>query len=162
MTEQASPGAELSPEGLSDLMEFAEQLDLSDPGGAVERLERRFPFSGERIERLGMALRRAKEAGEICQHGSEDLRYSRLFKAAETSFAMSADAVWMRVAGPHHTHPNGEIDLCFTTDGAPSFDGRAPGWTVYPPGSAHRPTVTGGAMMILYLLPGGEIVFTRA
>ena len=162
MTQKASPGAELSPEGLSDLMEFARDLDLTNPKVAVEQLEHRFPFSSERIERLGMALRRAKEAGEICHHGTEDLSYSRLFKASEASFDMSADAVWMRVAGPHHTHPNGEIDLCFTADGEPCFDGRPPGWTVYPPGSAHRPTVTCGSMMILYLLPGGEIVFTRA
>ena len=162
MNEQSSSGSELSPQGLRDLVEFAQGLDLSDPEAACASLEGRFPFSGERITGLGAALCDAKEAGEICQHGTDDLRYSRLFKASEDSRDMSADAVWMRVAGPHHTHPQGEIDLCFVTDGAPLFDGRPPGWTVYPPGSSHRPTVSGGAMMILYLLPGGEIAFTRA
>ncbi len=162
MKEHPTSGAELSPQGLSDLVEFAQGLDLSDPEAACASLERRFPFSSERISGLGAAMCSAKEAGEICQNGTDDLRYSRLFRASEESFDMSADAVWMRVPGPHHAHPRGEVDLCFATDGEPLFDGRPPGWTVYPPGSSHRPTVSGGAMMILYLLPGGEIAFTRA
>ena len=41
------------------------------------------------------------------------------------------------------------------------FDGAPAGWKVYPPGSAHRPTVTGGRALILYLLPEGRIEFTK-
>ncbi len=41
------------------------------------------------------------------------------------------------------------------------FDGRGAGWCVYEPGSAHHPTVTGGAALVLYLLPDGEIDFTK-
>jgi hypothetical protein len=107
MNEQSSSDSELSPQGLRDLVEFAQGLDLSDPEAACASLEGRFPFSGERITGLGAALCDAKEAGEICQHGTDDLRYSRLFKASEDSRDMSADAVWMRVAGPHHTPPAG-------------------------------------------------------
>ena len=151
----------LGPEGLSDLLEFAQGLDLSDPEAAVTLLEEHFPFEGARIQELGAALCQARDREEICQHGTDEMRYSRLFKASHSPFQVSADAVWMQIPGPHHTHPQGEIDLCFATDGEPTFDGRPPGWTVYPPGSAHRPTVSGGSMMILYLLPGGEIVFTR-
>ena len=161
MSEQSSAGVEWSSQGLRDLLEFAQGLDLSDPPGACASLERHFPFSGERVSSLGAALCRAKEAGQICDKGTEDLRYSRLFKASDDTSHLSADAVWMRVPGPHHAHPQGEIDLCFATEGTPLFDGRPPGWTVYPPGSSHRPTVTGGAMMILYLLPGGAITFSR-
>lgn len=161
MSERPSPDSELSPQGLRDLLEFVQRLDLTDPEAARASLEQHFSFESERISRLGASLCEAKEAGEICQNGTDDLRYSRLFKASEESCDMSADAVWMRVPGPHHTHPKGEVDLCFVTQGTPLFDGRPPGWTVYPPGSSHRPTVSGGAMMILYLLPGGEIAFTR-
>jgi hypothetical protein len=32
---------------------------------------------------------------------------------------------------------------------------------VYPPGSAHRPTVSGGRALVLYLLPEGRIEFSR-
>jgi len=40
--------------------------------------------------------------------------------------------------------------------------GRPAGWCVYPAGSAHRPTVSGGRALVLYLLPAGQIEFTRA
>ena len=161
MTEQATSSDALSPGALSDLVEFVSSLDLARPEEAAERLEERFPFQGDRVQELGVAMIHAMDSGEICDRGTDDMRFSRLFKASESGHNVSADAVWMRVAGPHHVHPQGEVDLCFVTEGAPSFDGRPAGWTVYPPGSAHRPTVSGGAMMILYLLPGGEIVFTR-
>ncbi|HJL17019.1 MAG TPA: DUF4863 family protein, partial [Sandaracinaceae bacterium LLY-WYZ-13_1] len=71
----------------------------------------------------------------------------------------SIDCVHMDRPGPGHTHPNGEIDLCFAVRGEPTFDGHPPGWTVYPPGSWHVPTVEGGVMDILYFLPGGAIRF---
>ena len=45
-------------------------------------------------------------------------------------------------------------------DAGAKFDGHPAGWVVYPPGSAHTPTVSGGAALVLYLLPGGEIEFT--
>ena len=67
----------------------------------------------------------------------------------------------MTAPGPMHVHPQGEIDLCFAEDGEPTFDGQPPGWVVYPPGSKHVPTVAGGKMLILYLLPGGAIEFVR-
>jgi hypothetical protein len=65
------------------------------------------------------------------------------------------------VAGPHHAHPNGEIDLIMPIDGDAQFDGRPAGWCVYPAGSAHRPTVSQGRALVLYLLPQGAIEFTR-
>ena len=40
------------------------------------------------------------------------------------------------------------------------FDAHPQGWLVYPPGSAHRPTVTGGGAIIVYFLPQGEIDFS--
>ena len=66
------------------------------------------------------------------------------------------------IAGPHHTHPNGEIDLILPLDPGARFDGRPAGWLVCPPGSAHRPTVSGGRALVLYLLPQGRIDFTPA
>jgi len=66
------------------------------------------------------------------------------------------------IEGPYHAHPNGEIDLIMPlTDGA-QFDNYPAGWCVYEPGSAHRPTVTGGRALVLYLLPEGAITFTPA
>ena len=75
---------------------------------------------------------------------------------------MSIDVVEMDdVVGPHHAHPNGEIDLVMPLDEEARFDGVGAGWKVYPAGSAHHPTVTGGKALVLYLLPDGAIEFTR-
>ena len=59
-----------------------------------------------------------------------------------------------------HTHPKGEINICFAWAGEdPRFDGHPAGWVVFPPGSHHVPTVTGGQMLFVYFMPGGEVVW---
>lgn len=65
------------------------------------------------------------------------------------------------LAGPHHVHPNGEIDLIMPLTAGATFDGHPAGWCVYGPGTAHRPTVAHGRALVLYLLPEGAIEFTR-
>jgi hypothetical protein len=113
------------------------------------------------------ALRRACEAGVregwLCQREGGGIRYGRIFKPADDLHGFSVDVVDMdSIAGPHHLHPNGEIDLVMPmTDGA-RFDGQGAGWVVYGPGSTHAPTVTGGRALVLYLLPQGAIEFTKA
>jgi len=49
----------------------------------------------------------------------------------------------------------------FVTGGDPRFDGHPEGWAVYAPGSVHVPEVTGGEMLILYLLPEGAIEWVQ-
>jgi hypothetical protein len=66
------------------------------------------------------------------------------------------------VAGPHHMHPKGEIDLIMPLTPGARFDDCPAGWCVYEPGSAHRPTVSQGRALVLYLLPQGAIQFTPA
>jgi hypothetical protein len=99
--------------------------------------------------------------GWLADREGGGLRYGRIFKPAEDLQGFSVDVVDMtNVAGPHHTHPNGEIDLIMPMDDDATFDGRPAGWLVCPPGSAHRPTVTHGRALVLYLLPQGSITFT--
>ncbi|MEO5736836.1 MAG: DUF4863 family protein [Variovorax sp.] len=102
--------------------------------------------------------------GWMCQREGGGIRYGRVLKAADDLHRFSVDVVDMTdIAGPHHAHPNGEIDLIMPLDdGDTRFDGRPAGWCVYPPGSAHRPTVASGRALVLYLLPEGQIQFTRA
>ncbi|MDH4050623.1 MAG: DUF4863 family protein [Rubrivivax sp.] len=112
------------------------------------------------------ALKASCEAGVregwLCEREAGGIRYGRIFKPAADLHGFSVDVVDMRdIAGPHHTHPNGEIDLIMPIEGKARFDGRAAGWLVCTPGSAHRPTVTQGRALVLYLLPGGQIDFTR-
>ncbi|MBP0630657.1 DUF4863 family protein [Cupriavidus sp. AcVe19-1a] len=100
--------------------------------------------------------------GWLCDREGGGIRYGRIFKPADDLHGFSVDVVDMQdIAGPHHTHPNGEIDLIMPLDGDAQFDGRPAGWLVCPAGSAHRPTVSNGRALVLYLLPEGRIDFTR-
>ena len=100
--------------------------------------------------------------GWLCKYEGGGLRYGRIFKPSDDLHGFSVDVVDMaNVAGPHHVHPQGEIDLIMPIEGDAIFDGRPAGWLVCPPGSAHRPTVSQGRALVLYLLPNGEIEFTK-
>lgn len=151
----------LSPAALRPLLEFIAQLDLRNPKEAQAELQRHFPHHGEFVLELRDALRDAVAAGRACYKGQPPVQFSRLFAASGESHNLSADAVLMSAPGPLHVHPNGEIDLCFVEEGEPRFDGHGEGWVVYGPGSRHVPTVKGGRMLILYLLPGGAIEFVK-
>lgn len=100
-------------------------------------------------------------AGWLCNREGGGIRYGRIFKPDPELAGFSVDVVDMRdIAGPHHVHPQGEIDLVIPLEGEARFDGHPAGWVVYPPGSAHRPTVSSGRALVLYLLPQGAIQFT--
>ena len=102
----------------------------------------------------------AKE-GWLCNREGGGIRYGRIFKALPETHGFSVDVVDMKdIAGPHHVHPNGEIDLIMPLTEGATFDGHPAGWCVYGPGSAHRPTVANGQALVLYLLPQGAIEFT--
>ncbi len=112
------------------------------------------------------ALRASCEAGTaegwLCNREGGGIRYGRIFKPADDLHGFSVDVVDMTdIAGPHHVHPTGEIDLVMPIGGDALFDGRPAGWVVKAPGSAHRPTVTQGRALVLYLLPQGAIEFTK-
>ena len=99
--------------------------------------------------------------GWLCKYEAAGLRYGRVFKPADDLHGFSVDVVDMQdIAGPHHVHPAGEIDLIMPLDDGALFDGHPAGWMVAPPGSAHCPTVSRGRALVLYLLPQGRIEFT--
>jgi Domain of unknown function (DUF4863) len=101
--------------------------------------------------------------GWLADREGGGIRYGRIFKPADDVHGFSVDVVDMNdTAGPHHTHPNGEIDLIMPIDAEAKFDGRPAGWLVCSPGSAHRPTVSQGRALVLYLLPQGAIEFGPA
>jgi len=123
-------------------------------------------------ESLAEACRAGVAEGWMCQREGGGIRYGRVVKPGPATHGFSVDVVDMTdLAGPHHAHPNGEIDLVMplagpgadglVAGGEARFDGQPAGWKVYPPGSAHRPTVSGGRALVLYLLPDGAIEFTR-
>jgi hypothetical protein len=128
-------------------------------GGEAVRLNQAFPIGCDTLVEIKAALVAGKKEGWLTPNGKDGMCWGRLSKATPQTKSLSIDAVYMEHAGPGHTHPSGEYDLCFTVDGNPKFDGHGEGWVVYPPGSWHIPTVTGGAMIILYFLPEGAIRF---
>jgi len=140
-----------------------------DDALAVELNQRCAPGSVD-YELLAEACRDGVSKGWMCQREGAGIRYGRVLKATAATHGFSVDVVDMAdIAGPHHVHPNGEIDLVMpmagpdgvVAGGNARFDGQAAGWKVYGPGSAHRPTVTDGRALVLYLLPEGAIEFTR-
>jgi len=115
------------------------------------------------FEQLRQACIGGVAEGWLCEREGGGIRYGRVFKAEDALHRFSVDVVDMQdIAGPHHTHPNGEIDLIMPLDDSAeaTFDGRPAGWCVYGPGTAHRPTVAQGRALVLYLLPEGQIKFT--
>lgn len=136
-------------------------VDPSDPDAARAALEAAYPSGGDDARALRDAMVAAIEAGTLCERGDDTLKWSRLRKPEDNDHALSVDVVWMSAPGPKHRHPNGELNLCFAIDGDPRFDGHPEGWVVFPPDSAHVPTVTGGRMLIAYFLPEGAMEFVR-
>jgi hypothetical protein len=145
---------------LAPVLAVVGRVDPNDPDAAT-KLSRELPIDGPVLEALRQVVRRGVDERWLAERDSGGIRFSRVRKAGSEN-ELSVDCVNMAMAGPGHTHPNGEIDLCFAVSGEPRFDGRPAGWTVYPAGSWHVPTVAGGEMDILYFLPGGAIRFGDA
>jgi len=125
-------------------------------------LNERFPPTGSEYRTLLEACQAAIQAGWMCKYEAGGIRYGRVIKPASELHGYSVDVVDMTdVKGPHHRHPDGEIDLIMPISPDAQFDGHGAGWLVYSAGSAHHPTVTQGRALVLYLLPNGAIEFTR-
>lgn len=159
-------------------------MDMADPREAFQDLVRRITASlagrtldGQLQDWLNAShgrdspwfkdMQAACEAGLregwIGKHEAGGIRYGRVVKPSAETAQFSVDVVDMTdVVGPHHVHPTGEIDLVMPLTPDARFDGAPAGWKVYPPGSAHRPTVAGGRALVLYLLPEGRIEFTKS
>ena len=137
----------------------AEGVELSDPESARAELARRLDPKGAAAARIAAELKELLAQGKIADRGAPPVQYGRVAKATPESKHFSIDVVLMSGPGPRHRHPRGEVNFCVAMDGAPRFDGAEPGWVVLPPGSSHVPTVEGGTMLIVYLLPEGQIEF---
>ncbi len=142
---------------LDPLLALVRTLDLDHPDDALATLKERFPLEGKALGQVRALLREGVRDGWLCEKENDGIRFSRLKKTGDDDIVI--DLVHMAKPGPGHLHPNGEVDLCFAVSGEPRFDGNEPGFTVYPPGSWHVPSVEGGVMDIVYFLPRGAIEF---
>ena len=131
-----------------------EKLDVS----LTKKLNHMFPPDGPLFQDVKAACISGIEEGWMCKRGDDSIKFGRIIKDVD---GFSVDVVLMNnVVGPHHRHPNGEIDMIMPLSDDAKFDGNGVGWLVYEPNSAHQPTVTEGKAIILYLLPEGAIEFT--
>jgi hypothetical protein len=122
-------------------------------------LNDQFPPDGEVFQNIRAACDAGIKEGWLCAQEHGGIKFGRVIKDVD---GFSVDVVLMKdIVGPHHRHPKGEIDMIMPTQGDAKFDGTPEGWMVYGPDTAHKPTVTGGEAVVLYLLPGGEIEFTK-
>ncbi len=143
------------------LFEAAHGLDLSKPAEARAELQKRLDPNSPRAQTLRTSLLCLYEEGKIAQNGALPVRWGRAAKATPETLEQSIDVVVMNGPGPLHRHPLGEVNYCIALEGKPRFDGQEPGWVVFPPESRHVPTVSGGTMLIVYLLPKGQIEFIK-
>lgn len=125
-------------------------------------LQQHYAPDGATFKALRQICESAIKEGWMCEREAGGIRYGRVLKPSDELQGFSVDVVMMRnIKGPHHRHPLGEIDMIMPLTAGAEFDGKGEGWCVYPENSAHRPTVTGGDAIILYLLPQGAIEFTQ-
>jgi hypothetical protein len=162
------PAAAMDQDGAIDVDDFAELLRplFEAVGGKpvdttlADALDSLFPADGEYFAAIELACQEAIAVGWMCQEGEGDRRFGRVFAPAESTFGMSVDVVDANdKVGPYHRHPKGEICMVVPVTPGTTFCDRPRGWCIFPPGSAHHPTVRGGEALVLYLLPQGEIEF---
>jgi hypothetical protein len=166
----SSPAATsfVTPPAVSAFRELVAKLTAEIAGKALDAhlddwLNQHHGVTSASYQQLKAACVQGVNAGWLCKYEGGGLRYGRIFKPADDLHGFSVDVVDMQdVAGPHHVHPEGEIDLIMRITEGALFDDRPAGWMVSPAGSAHRPTVTHGRALVLYLLPQGRIEFTAA
>jgi hypothetical protein len=126
-------------------------------------LDENFPPGGEAFDDLATLCRQGIDEGWLCDREHGGVKFGRIIKPGPETNGFSVDVVQMEdLAGPYHGHPNGEIDMIIPESSDAKFDGKGQGWMVYAADTEHYPTVTDGKAIILYLLPEGEIDFTRS
>ncbi|MCU0804019.1 MAG: DUF4863 family protein [Burkholderiales bacterium] len=122
-----------------------------------------FPGECAAFRAIESACHAGIAAGWMCAQGAGKRKFGRIFEPADDLARFSVDVVDITdLVGNHHRHPTGEIDMIMPVGAAAKFDGRGRGWLVYPPDSGHRPTVTGGRALVLYLLPEGQIEWSSS
>jgi hypothetical protein len=125
-------------------------------------LNETFPPGGKVFESVFNACRQGVAEGWMCNREGGGMKYGRVIKPDPNIHGFSVDVVeYADLKGPHHRHPNGEIDMIMPLDATAKFDGHGKGWLVYGPDSAHNPTISEGKALVLYLLPEGAIEFTK-
>jgi hypothetical protein len=125
------------------------------------QLNRRFgPHSGI-FEALAKLVKTGVEEGWAAYAPVEGgYNRGRIAEPGPETAGMSVESAMLHnVKGQYHRHTRGEIDLVIPLDDDAKFCDHGAGWVVYPPGSEHFPTVTGGKAIFMFFLPNGEVEY---
>ena len=135
------------------------EADLGAPEAVQAALEGEHPVAT--LAEVRHLLLAARDEGWLCpKTATPTLTFGRVSRPVPELADCSLDAVDMAGRGAEHVHPEGEVSLCFATEGDPRFMGFPEGWVVAGRGSRHVPEVTGGRMLIVYFLPHGAMEWT--
>jgi hypothetical protein len=138
---------------LDPVIEHLKTCDLADPEATRLSLTEKF---GD-LPTLQAVCN--EQVDDLCPREAGATKFGRLAKDRN---GFSVDTVLSSGRGMPHRHPKGEVNFCFAYQGEPRFDGHEPGWVVYAPETSHPANVEGGAMFMIYFLPGGEIEWQRS
>ena len=151
---------ELLIQALEPVLKRLPSLNLTEVAAARATLEKEFPLTGALGAKLKELSERGLKEGWLCNREGGGSKFSRVAKP-EKAHGYSIDAVLLSGDGPWHKHTKGEINVCLNWGGTPKFCGHGPGWAVFAPGSEHIPSVSGGSMLIFYLLPEGAMEWKK-
>lgn len=141
------------------------QIVHEEPWGSAlaVKLNASFGPGTEMFSALTEACRSGVEEGWMGLEGDERRKGGRVVEPDPATFDLSVDVVEIAdIIGPHHRHPGGEVCAVLPISEGACFDGNPEGWCVYPPGSAHYPSATGGRLRVMFFLPRGAIEYTDA
>jgi Domain of unknown function (DUF4863) len=112
----------------------------------------------QRLLRLGI------QEGWACYDEIDGPNYcrGRLVNSTAGVHQFAVESARLRdVRGNYHRHPLGEINMIQPIDPEGAFCGSGAGWKVFAPDTSHYPTVTGGAVTFIFLLPKGQIEYRQ-
>jgi 2-hydroxylaminobenzoate mutase len=145
---------------VQELLEFVGDKALNSD--LETQLNERFGATTDRFANLLALLRRGIVEGWACysEITGPDYRRGRIAEASDSTHGFTVESGRLRdVLGNYHRHPRGEINMIGPVDETGKFCGSGAGWRVFPPGSSHFPTVSGGTVTLLFFLPRGEIEY---
>lgn len=145
---------------IEQLFVFIGDAPLDD---ALEaRLNDTFGPETEKFAEMRRLLRIGIEEEWACyvEINGPDYRRGRLCSEESSTHEFAVESAKLRdVKGNYHRHPLGEINMIQPVDPTGKFCGSGAGWKVFAPDTSHFPTVTGGTVTFLFLLPKGQIEY---
>ena len=132
-------------------------------GALATKLNALYGPGTETFAQIAQACQSGVDDGWMNLEGDARRKGGRILEPGPGTQNLSVDVVEIAdITGPHHRHPRGEVCAVLPITEGACFDGHPAGWCVYPPGSSHYPSATGGRLRVMFLLPGGEIEYTDA